>query len=360
MPETDDMIEELMMQYLPAYLHSKWIFALIVFIAFFALSKLAVYIIERVILAVTSKTQTKLDDMIVDKTSGPVSWLLVFIGLKIAITFLEYQNGLTDIIDKTTTSLIYIGTGMLIISIVVVLINHWGHKVAKKTKSSMDDALVPLFRKTTRVVLLVILAIMVLDLWGVNVAGLLAGVGIAGIAIGFAVKDSLSNIFGGVSLILDKSINVGDKIELEDGTVGLVHDVGIRATRIKTYDNEILVVPNGSMSTMRLKNYNQPDRSARVVVPIGIEYGADPEKAKKVALAEIRKMKDILKEPEPSAILLELGDFSLNMKAFFWVDDISNVYPKKEEALIRIYKAFNKKKIGIAFPTQTVHVQKGK
>ena len=112
------------------------------------------------------------------------------------------------------------------------------------------------------------------------------------------------------------------------------------------------------MSTMKIKNYNQPDMRARVVVPISIEYGADPERAKKVALDEISKMKDILKDPAPSAILLELGDFSLNMKAFFWVDDISKVYPKKEEALIRIYKAFNKKKIGIPFPTTTVELKK--
>ena len=352
------MIEEMLTYYLPMWMHNRWIFAAIIFLGFFILSRLSVYIIEKVILAVTSRTKTKLDDMLVERTNAPVSWLLIFIGIKIAIKFLHYQNGLTDLIDKTTTSLIYIGSGVLIISIVVVMIDFWGKRVARKTKSSMDDALVPLFRKTTRVVLLIILAIMVLDLWGVNVAGLLAGVGIAGIAIGFAVKDSLANIFGGVSLILDKTLNVGDKVELEDGTVGLVHDVGVRATRIKTYDNEILIVPNGAMSTMRIKNYNQPDRSARVVVPIAIEYGADPEKAKKVALEEIRKLKDIQKEPEPSAILLEMGDFSLNIKAFFWVDDITKVFPKKEEALIRIYNAYNKKKIGIPFPTTTVELKK--
>ncbi|MBW2997050.1 mechanosensitive ion channel family protein [Candidatus Woesearchaeota archaeon] len=352
------MIEEMMTYYLPVWLHDRWIFAAIVFSAFFLLSRLFVYIIEKVVIAFTSRTKTRLDDILVERTNKPVSWLLIFIGIKIAIEFLHYENGFTHYINRTTTSLIYIGTGILVISVIVVLIDFWGNKMARKTKSSMDDALIPLFRKTTKVVLLVILAIMVLDLWGINVTGLLAGVGIAGIAIGFAVKDSLSNIFGGVSLILDKSIHVGDKIELEDGTVALVEDVGIRATRLKTFDNEILIVPNGSMSTMRLKNYNQPDKSARVVVPIGIEYGADPEKAKKVALDEIKKIKDILPDPEPSAILLELADFSLNMKAFFWVDDISKVYPKREEALIRIYKAYAKKKIGIPFPTQTVEVKK--
>ncbi len=352
------MIEELLTQYLPAYAHNKYLFAAIIFAGFFALSRLTVYLVEKVIIAFTARTKTKLDDRLVEKTNGPVSWLLVFIGFKIALEFLDLQNGFADFLDRTTTSLIYIGVGIVTTAVVVVLINHWGHRVAQKTKSTIDDALVPLFRRTMRVVILVIFAIMVLDLWGVNVAGLLAGVGIAGIAIGFAVKDSLSNIFGGVSLILDKTFNVGNKVELDDGTVGVVHDVGIRATRIKTYDNEVIVVPNGVMANMKIKNYHLPDSTARVVVPIGIEYGMDTEKAKKAALAEVGKMQDILDDPAPSAIFLEMGDFSLLIKVFFWVDDVSKVYPKKEEAMTRIYKAFNRKKIGIAFPTQTVHVKK--
>ncbi|MFC1741871.1 mechanosensitive ion channel family protein, partial [Nanoarchaeota archaeon] len=207
---------------------------------------------------------------------------------------------------------------------------------------------------------MIVIAIMVLDLWGVNIAGLLAGVGIAGLAIGFAVKDSLSNIFGGISMILDKTINVGDKIKLDDGTVGVVHDVAIRATRIKTYDNEILVVPNGVMSNMKIKNYNQPDMTARVVIPFTVEYGTDPDKVKKLVLEEIKKFKDILKSPEPVVRFDEMADFALSMKAFFWVDDIGKVYPKKEEATRAIYKLLGKKKIGIPFPTQTLFVKKGK
>jgi small-conductance mechanosensitive channel len=138
----------------------------------------------------------------------------------------------------------------------------------------------------------------------------------------------------------------------------VVHDVAIRATRIKTYDNEILVEPNGVMSNMKIKNYNQPDRTARVPMLVGIEYGADPEKAKKVALESLKGMKEVMKDPAPSAMFTEMGDFSLTIKVMFWVDDISKVWPKREEAMTRIYKAFNKKKIGIAFPTQTVHVKR--
>ncbi|NQU79148.1 mechanosensitive ion channel [Candidatus Woesearchaeota archaeon] len=352
------MIEELILSYLPVGFDNKYIVALIIFIMFVLVSKIFIYIVEKIILSLTLKTKTKLDDKLIERTNSPISWLLIFIGIRISLEYLKLENGFAHTLSTTALSLIYIATGIVIIAVVVTLIDFYGMRITKKTKSSVDDALVPLFRKTFKAVMFILLAVIVLDLWGVNITGLLAGLGIAGLAIGFAVKDSLSNIFGGISIILDKSVNVGEKIELSDGTVGIVEDVGIRATRIKTFDNEIVIVPNGAMSTMQIKNYNHPDMKARVVVPFSIEYGADPEKAKKVALAEIKKIKDILDDPKPSAILLEMADFSLNLKAFFWVDDISKVYTKREEALIRVYNAFEKNKIGIPFPTSTVHIKK--
>lgn len=352
--------EQMMLETLPAPFGTKYVIAAIIFIIFLVASKAFLFLVEKVILALTAKTKTKLDDMLVERTNKPISWLLIFIGLRIALEYLAFQNGFADVLARINNSLIYIFVGAVIIAVLVTIIDHWGIGYAKKSKSTIDDALIPLFRRTTKVALLIILGIMVLSTWGVDVTGLLAGVGIAGIAIGFAVKDTLSNIFGGISLILDKSINVGDKIELADGTVGIVDDVGIRATRIKTYDNEYIVVPNGSMSTMKIKNYNLPDLRARVTVQFGTEYGTDPEKVKKIVLSEIQSIKEVLKEPEPVVRFSEMADFALVFKAFFWVDDISKVYPAKEEANLKIYKILNKKKIGIPFPTQTVYVKKGK
>ncbi len=347
-----------MMDVLPPPFNIKYVVAAIIFTFFFVASKAFVYIVEKVILVLTSKTKTKLDDMLVEKTNKPVSWLLIFIGARIALEFLDLQNGFADIIYKGNNSLIYISVGIVIVSVITTIIDHWGITVAKKTASTIDDALVPLFRKITKAVMFIMLGIMVLDIWGINVAGLLAGVGIAGLAIGFAIKDSLANIFGGISLIMDKTFNVGDKIALPDGTVGVVQDVGIRATRIKTYDNEVLVVPNGTLSTAIIKNYHLPDMKARVKIPFTISYGEDPEKAKAVVLEVLKKMKGIMKDPAPVTKFDNMGDFSLNMLALFWVEDISDFYPKKEEATYAIYQVLNKKKIDIPFPTQTVYLKK--
>ncbi len=334
---------------------NKWVVALAILIVFFILSKMFLFIVQKFVLLATSKTKTKLDDMLVEETNKPISWLLIFIGLKIALGYLSLENGLAEYSAKTNNSLIYFIVIYILIKIVVVFIDHWGEQVAKRTKSKLDDLLVPLFRKTTYVIGLIAMAIFILDEWGINIAGILAGVGVAGLAIGFAVKDSLSNIFGGIALIMSKSFTIGDKIQAE-GFTGIVKEVGIRATRIRTFDNELLIIPNGIMANTIIKNYHQPNHRARVVVPFGVEYGTKIEKAKKVAEEVMKDIKGIeRKDPKPEVVFKEMADSSLNFELRFWVDDVDNVWPKKFEANEKLYNALNKAKIGIPFPTRTVY-----
>ncbi|MBW2967403.1 mechanosensitive ion channel, partial [Candidatus Woesearchaeota archaeon] len=168
------------------------------------------------------------------------------------------------------------------------------------------------------------------------------------------------NIFGGISLILDRTFNVGDRISLDDGTTGVVKDVSLRSTRILTFDNEYVTVPNGNLAVAKIKNYNQPDKMMRVVVSFGVEYGAKPEKVKELVLKEINSMKGIMSDPAPSVVFLEMADFSLNMAARFYVENLDDAFGKKEEATTRIYSLLNKKRIGIPFPTSTVYLHKRK
>lgn len=352
-----ETLGQMLTDYLPAPFNSKYLIALIFFVAFFLLSKAFVYIVEVVVIALTKKTKTNIDDLIVERTNKPISWLLIFIGAKIAVEYLDLANGFGVAMDNIFASLLYLTTIYLIAVVVIVIIDYWGVKVAKKTKSSIDDALVPLFKKTVKVVFVILAVLYVLPIWNIDITSILAGVGIAGLAIGFAVKDTLANIFGGVSLIMDRSIKVGDRIEV-DGVLGIVQDVGIRATRVKTFSNELVIIPNGVISTATLKNYHQPDHNARVDVEFGVEYGADPDKVKKIVLAEIKKIKNVLKEPEPSVRFMNMGASSLDMKAMFWVDAIEKAFDAKEEGNTRIYNVLNKAKIGIPFPQMDVHLKK--
>ncbi|MBL7054696.1 mechanosensitive ion channel family protein [Candidatus Woesearchaeota archaeon] len=347
-------------QFISIWWENRYIHSLIILVSFFMISKIFVFVSERWILKLTAKTKTEVDDLIIKKTNKPVSLVLFLFGLNIALRPLEigiyFGFDLDWIVSKFIESCIAIVVAYLIIKILDILINAWGKGFAIKTKSKIDEQLISLIHRFSRIFLAIVALLFVLDLWGIQVGPLLAGLGIAGIAVAFALKSTLSNIFGGISLILDKSVKVGDVIQLDPATKGKVIDVGLRSTKIKNFDNEVIIVPNGVLVDSRIQNYVLPDPSARVVVDFGVEYGSDVDKVKRVILGEIKKLKKALKDPEPQVRFLLMADFSLNFSARFWVADYTERVVVKEEATCLFYKALNKAKIGIPFPTRTVYI----
>ena len=169
---------------------------------------------------------------------------------------------------------------------------------------------------------------------------------------------ALSNIFGGVSIILDKSVNVGDLVNLDDGTSGKISKIGIRATKVQTFDNEMIIVPNSKLANSNIKNIAQPEPKSRVVIPFGVAYGTDIEKVRKVVMKEIKTVTGFAKEPEPSVRFVEMGDSSLNFKAYFFVESFEQRFNAIDEANTKIYNALSKNKIEIPFPQMDIHVKK--
>ena len=333
--------------------------ALVIFLGFFIISKIFIFLVEKIILRFTAKTKTKIDDLLIGAVRSPLTQMILVFGIYIGFIYLQINNTIGFVISSILFSALIILMFIIIRRVTKVLIDHYGHKWAKKTESTIDDAVLPLSKKIINVVLIIIAAIWVMRIWHFDITGVLAGVGIAGIAIGFAVKDSLSNIFGGISMLFDKSFQVGDMIEVETGVKGTVVDIGIRSTRLKTFDNELMIIPNGQLSNSRITNYNQPDLSARVVVDFGVEYGTKHEKVKKIVMDVISKLGNSLKDPEPVVVFVSMGDSALLFQAKFWVADINERYGTKEKATCMIYDALNKAKINIPFPTRTVYNKKG-
>jgi MscS family membrane protein len=339
------------------YLSNQYVQSLIIFIGFIILAKIIQVISTRYILKLTAKTKTTLDDILVHTSSKVIIYFISLLGLKIALNPLGLPR--FDLISKFIDSLIIVLITYSVIKLINIFIEYWGTEFSKRTKSHMDDALLPLFHKFAKVSTVIVVGIVILGKWGIEIAPFLASLGIAGIAIGFAVKDSLANIFGGISLILDKSFKVGDKIKLvDDNLVGTIQNIGLRSTKLKTFDNEIIIIPNGQMANAKVQNYRFPDLSVRVVVKFGVEYGTEVEKVKKVVTDAMKTLPNALKDPEPDVKFSEMADFALLFKARFWVADYGEAFLAKEEANCKIYDALNKAKIGIPFPTSTVHLKK--
>ncbi|MBU1111791.1 MAG: mechanosensitive ion channel family protein [archaeon] len=301
-----------------------------------------------------SKTKTDLDDLILEKVKKPFFYLILAQGLKLALFNLEV-NGIVTQVMNSIMALVFV---FILSRAVEVVIEVWGRTLAKKTESKLDDVLLPMFKKASKIVFFVVAFMWVLNVWNIDITPYLAGVGISGLVLGFALQDSLKNIFGGITLILDSTFEVGDKIKLESGEVGEVKDIGLRSTKIRTYDNELIYVPNGYLANSRIQNYTRPSPTIRVKVDFGVEYGSDVKTVQKVVLKSISGMEDILSDPEPAVQFIGMGDSALNFRAMFWVKSWKDSYGRQLEATELVYNALNKAKIGIPFPTRTVYMKK--
>lgn len=333
-----------------------WVQSGIILLAFVVLAFVLRFVVEKLVLKIIGKTKTEVDDLIVDYMKKPLFFLIIVLGLRAAVLPLTSNKIILNIIESLS-AIIFM---YIIAGVVNILITNWGEKLASKTKTDLDETLLPLLHKAVNVILFVIVAIWVLSIWNIDITPYLAGLGIGGLVLGFALQDSLKNIFGGISLIIDRAYSVGDWIHLESGETGIIQDIGLRSTKLSTFDNQLIVVPNGQLANAKIQNISRPDKKLRVVVNFGAEYGAKIEKVKKTVETTLKKIKDISDDPAPDVIFTEMADFALLFQARFWVDDYNNAFAKKLEATEKIYNALNKAKIGIPFPTQTLYVKKQK
>ncbi len=326
----------------------------IVFLSFF-IAKLITFISKRYLKKWAAKSKTTLDDLIVDKLRPPFIHIIVLIGIQIAISTLDIELLWIEPLVRSITVL-FISYAVVIISEIIISFLFDIYK--KKNPTKMLDSLKPLIVKTIRVVLSIVAVIWILSIWDVDITPLLAGAGIASFVIGFAMQDTLKNIFGGISMILEKSLEVGDRISLDSGEMGIVSEVSIRSTKIRSFNNELLTIPNGRLADSLIKNYTKPDLNLRVVVDFSVVYGSDTDKVKEVVENSIKHMKDVSLDPPVSAIMVAMADSGLNWQVRFWVNNQGEAFDKKIEALDRIYKALNESGIGIPFPTRTVHLKR--
>jgi len=335
-------------------LQNKYVFALLILIISAIAGKLVLVIFNRYLMSLAKKTKTKVDDLIFENIKKPLFFLVLAYGLKFALFHLEINGVISNIVN----SLMAIVFLFILLRIFDIIIETWGVTIAAKTKTKIDEVILPLFHKVAKVIFFIIAFMWVLDIWKIDITPYLAGVGISGLVLGLALQDAMKNIFGGITLILDKTYQVGDKVKLEDGTSGLIHDIGLRSTKLITWDNEVIYIPNGYLANSRVQNYTRPSPKVRSSVLFGVEYGSDVDEVKKVVLTVLKKVEGILEDPAPDVIFYEMGDSSLQFKATFWVAKWDEAFSKKLDATQKIYDALNKAKIGIPFPTRTVHLKK--
>jgi small-conductance mechanosensitive channel len=336
------------------YVQNPYILAFGIVIFYVLLAKIIQFIFAKYLQHIAKKTKTTFDDLIFEYIKNPLFYLVAVYGLKIAVNIFQLPMW-TNSIFKTVLAVIFV---LILSRTVDAIIETWGQSFSKKTKTNIDEVLLPLSHKFVKIVFVLIVIMWILHIWGINITPYLAGAGILGVVLGLALQDSLKNILGGVMLILDETFKPGDKIKLESGEVGTIHEIGLRSTKLTTYDNEAIYVPNGNLANSRVQNYTRPDSRLRVNMEFHVEYGVDVKVVKKVVLQVLNTL-DILTSPDPVVDFVSMEDFSLKFNAKFWVQSWDQAYGVKLKALEGIYDALNKAKITIPFPTRMIYTKKG-
>lgn len=244
-------------------------------------------------------------------------------------------------------------------AITTLVIGIWLAKILAKSlgkilnKKSVDQTLVKFVISLVKITLITFVIISAASQVGIQTASFVAVIGAAGLAIGFALQGSLSNLAAGVMLIIFKPIKVGDYIE-GGGSAGSVESVGIFITTLITPDNKVVYIPNSTLTGGNIINYSAKDRR-RVDMVFGIGYSDDIDKAKTVIQSVLSNDSRILNDPTPQIVVSELGDSSVNFNVRPWVNtpDYWGVYFETTE---QIKKKFDEQNISIPFPQRDVHM----
>lgn len=267
------------------------------------------------------------------------------------------RNGVINALDEITITL---GSALLFLLIAYALYRV-AHRLLDRfleRNRRVDTGLQRLLMKTYRVAAMLLIAVLVLDRLQFNVTALFAGLGIAGIAIGFAARDSLENFISGVTILMDRPFRVGDNVEIE-GQFGTVEDITLRSTRIRTLNNQVLVMPNVQMITQKLLNHTMRN-TLRVEVAFGIAYKERPQEVREVLLALTEGDERLHPDYESTVVVTEMADSSVNMRLRLYIKNPKQEVPVRLDYTEKVREALREANIEIPFPHLQLFVDETK
>lgn len=212
--------------------------------------------------------------------------------------------------------------------------------------------------KASQIGIYFILFMIALDVVGIDLTALAVLGGAVGVGLGFGLQKITSNFISGLILLLEKTVEVNDVVELENGVYGHVRQIGARYTMIETLDTKEVLVPNEEFITTKVVNWTYTNQTGRMVINVGVHYNSDIHKARQVMLDAIKDLPRILRTPEPQCLLDEFGDSSVNFRLMFWMDDVSYKYFQvKSDVMFAVWDALKEVGIEIPFPQRDLHVR---
>lgn len=315
-------------------------------------------VLLRYISKLAEKTTWKWDDPVVSSLKQPIILWCILGGIYLVKTQWVISPAWNTFINKLLIVIFGISALICLVSLTTKLIGLYGERVHQALPMTN------LTRSLTKLLILTIGGLMIINALGISITPLLTTLGIAGLAVALALQDTLSNFFAGFYITIAKNVRVGDFIRLESGEQGYVVDVDWRATKVRMLPNNIVIIPNAKLAQSVITNFYQPAQDLAVLVQVGVHYSSDLEYVEKIT-CEIGKevqqtVPGAVENFEPFIRYHTFDSSSINFTVILRAKEFVANYLVKHEFIKRLHQRYNEKGIVIPFPITALNLEQEK
>lgn len=335
---------------------NSWFAATATILLFVFIAILFDWFVKVVVKGITDRTNNNIDNQIVGHLHKPIFWWAILTGIALSLRHFDVGKQMLLRFDSSMLTILLIMWTFAVIRISRIILRTLSNR--SKATGMIRPQTLPLFENLSLLLIFIVATYLLFNAWQIDLTAWIASAGIAGIAIGFAAKDTLANLFSGVFILADAPYKVGDTVVLESGERGEITHIGLRSTRMYTTDHAEITLPNALMGNSKVINHSGGlHKRTRIRVPIGVAYGSDIDQVREVLINIANENEDICGYPETRVRFRQFGASSLDLELLFWID-----YPEARGRIIdavntSIYKTFNELGIEIPYTKQDVYIK---
>lgn len=332
------------------------VIAMAIILAFVLLHRVVRAFLNVVGRKIIAKTETELDDRILDVVLANVRPMMIVTGLFVAVR--EVVKGIPETeatllqLAEYARAILYILAIMVVVKIVIGIVREFIQwylgRAAGGDGEVLGKTLGPLVTKLINFLVALVGLIVILDHFGINIGSLLVSLGVGSLAVALAAQETLANMIAGFVILVDRPFRVGDRVEVAPGIIGDVLAIGLRSTRVLNYDHNVIVIPNAELVKSRVVNFAHPFNQMRVLLRFELAYGSDVSKVRDLLLGLVKEQPDILADPAPSVAVTGLTDSAVQVTLVARCSDFSKQYAAETALREKAYAAFVRE--GIAMP----------
>jgi MscS family membrane protein len=336
----------------------QWLTAAGIIIGAVLVGRIIYWVFGRFIKRAVAKAGTRLVDVLVDLGEEPLVYAVTVTGIWVAYGTLDTTPGLDAFAAKVLFILFTLGVAWFLTRISDALFEEYLKPLVAGTESDLDDQLLPVARKSIKIAIWVLAAVIALSNAGYDVAAIIAGLGLGGLAFALAAQDTVSNLFGGFTILTDSPFKMGDRVKIS-GFDGTIQEIGLRSTRLTTLEGRTVTIPNSTFTKNPVENVSsEPNR--KVALNLGLTYDMNEAQVQR-AMALLKNIAADQEDLEEKVVIgfNAFGDFALNVLFIYYIKSGADILAAQTDVNLAILQRFNAEGLEFAFPTQTIQISGG-